>query len=97
MFESHLILRLAIVQNKFQQANTPKINHINNNHINFEVCLHFWGIWPTVRCAKNPLQLHISYVDRPILLLKIVYWPNLESILYLTLTFLTAAMESILT
>ena len=49
MFESHLILRLAIVQNKFQQANTPKINHINNNHIKFEVSLHFLGIWPTVR------------------------------------------------
>ena len=48
MFESHLILRLAIVQNKFQQANTPKINHINNNHIKFEVSLHFFGIWPTV-------------------------------------------------
>ena len=43
MFESHLILRLAIVQNKFQQANTPKINHINNNHIKFEVSLHFGG------------------------------------------------------
>ena len=46
------------------------------------------------RCAKNLLQLHISYVYRPILSLKIVYWPNLESILYFTLTFLTAAMES---
>ena len=47
-------------------------------------------------CAKNSLQLHISYVYRPILSLKIVYWPNLERILYFTLTFLTAAMESIL-
>jgi hypothetical protein len=46
---THLILRLAIVQNKFQQANKTKINHINDNHIKFEVSLHFLGIWPTVR------------------------------------------------
>ena len=37
----HLILRLAIVQNKFQQANRIKINHINDNNLKFEVSLHF--------------------------------------------------------
>jgi hypothetical protein len=26
-----------------------EINHINENHIKFEVSLHFWGIWPSVR------------------------------------------------
>ena len=46
---AHLILRLAIVQNKFQQVSKTEINHINDNHIKFEVSLHFWGIWPTVR------------------------------------------------
>ena len=38
---THLILRFAIVQNKFQQTNKTKINHINDNHIEFEVSLHF--------------------------------------------------------
>ena len=42
------ILRFTIVQNKFQQTNKTKINHINENHIKFEVSLHFWAIWPTV-------------------------------------------------
>ena len=47
---THLILRFTIVQNKFPQTNKTKINHINdNNHIKFEVSLHFLGIWPTVR------------------------------------------------
>ena len=28
------------------------MNHINDNNNKFEVSLHFWGIWPTVRyCA----------------------------------------------
>ena len=45
---AHLILRFAIVQNKFQQTNKNKINHTNDNHIKFEVSLHFGGIWPTV-------------------------------------------------
>ena len=45
---THLILRFAIVQNKFQQSNKTKINHINDNHIKFEVSLHFGSIWPTV-------------------------------------------------
>ena len=36
------------VQNKFQQINKHKINQINDNHIKFEVSLHFLGIWPTV-------------------------------------------------
>ena len=42
------------VQNKFQQTNKNKINHINDNHIKFEVSLHFLGIWPTVRRAPPP-------------------------------------------
>ena len=46
---THLILRFAIVQNKFQQTNKTEINHIIDNHIKFEVSLHFWRIWPTVR------------------------------------------------
>ena len=41
--------KFAIVQNKFEQTNKNKINHINDNHIKFEVSLHFWGIWTTVR------------------------------------------------
>ena len=45
---THLILRFAIVQNRFQQRNKTKINHINDNHIKFDVSLHFGGIWPTV-------------------------------------------------
>ena len=45
---THLILRFAIVQNKFKQTNKTKINHINDNHNKFEVSLHFLGIWPTV-------------------------------------------------
>ena len=44
----HLILRFAIVQIKFQQTNKTKIYHINDNHMKFEVSLHFGGIWPTV-------------------------------------------------
>ena len=36
------------VQNKFQQTNKNKINHISDNHIKFEVSLHFLAIWPTV-------------------------------------------------
>ena len=49
---THLILRFAIVQNKFQQTNKNKINHIIGNHIKFEVSLQFLRIWPTVRHAK---------------------------------------------
>ena len=49
---THLILRFAIVQNKFQQTNKNKINHINDNHIKFEVSLHFGGIWHTV-CQRE--------------------------------------------
>ena len=44
-----MILRFTIVQNKFQQTNKNKTNHINDNHIKFEVSLHFGGIWPAVR------------------------------------------------
>ena len=40
--------KFTIVQNKFQQTNKNKINHFNDNHIKFEVFLHFGGIWPTV-------------------------------------------------
>ena len=46
--QKYWILRFAIVQIKFQQTNKNKINHINDNHINIEVSLHFWGIWPTM-------------------------------------------------
>ena len=53
---THLILRFTIVQNKFQQANKQKINHINDNHINFEVSLHFLGIWPTVRHSGGGIR-----------------------------------------
>ena len=45
---THLILRFTNVQNKFQQTDKTKINHINDNHIKFDVSLHFGGIWPTV-------------------------------------------------
>ena len=48
---THLILRFTIVQNKFKQTNENKINHINDNHIKFEVALHFLGIWPTVHLS----------------------------------------------
>ena len=39
---THLILRFANVQNKIQQTNKAEINHIIENHIKFEVSLHFW-------------------------------------------------------
>ena len=55
---THFILMLAIVQNKFQRANKNKINHINDNYLNFEVSLHFLGIWPTVRRSGSRL---VSY------------------------------------
>ena len=45
---THLILRFANVQNKLRQTNKAKINNINDNHIKFEVSLHFLGIWPTL-------------------------------------------------
>ena len=32
---THLILRFTIVQNKFQQTNKTRINHINDYHIKF--------------------------------------------------------------
>ena len=50
---THVILKFTIVRKKFQQTNKTKINHINDNHIKFEVSLHFWGIWPTVRRASS--------------------------------------------
>ena len=64
---TYLILRFAIVQNKFQQTNKTMINHINDNHIKFEVFLHFGGsgllcaaaaatvarIWPEFRVLKG--------------------------------------------
>ena len=43
-----LILRFAIVQNKFQQTNKTKINHFNDNHIRLEVSLHYCLLWPTM-------------------------------------------------
>ena len=45
---TRLNLKFDIVQNKFQQTKKTKINHINYDHIKFEVSLHFRGIWPTV-------------------------------------------------
>ena len=40
-------------QNNFQQTNKTEINHSIDNHIKFEVSLHFLGIWPTV-CHGTP-------------------------------------------
>ena len=60
---THLILRFAIVQNKFQQTNKTKINPIKNNHIKFEVSLHFWGIWPIVRKASSTRKIKIFFRD----------------------------------
>ena len=60
---THLILRFTIVQNKFQQTNKTKINHINDNHIKFEVSLHFGGIWPTVR-RRQPSNVCIAVLRR---------------------------------
>ena len=63
---THLILRFTILQNKFQQTNKTKINHINDNHIKVEVSLHFLGIWPTVRrryCTRL-LLLAVLCVDK---------------------------------
>ena len=34
---------------KFKKANKTKIIYISDNHIEYEVSLHFWGVWPTVR------------------------------------------------
>ena len=40
------------------------ITHIYENHIKFEVSLHFWQIWPTVgrvnRLHLQPLEIHFS-------------------------------------
>ena len=58
---THLILRFAIVQNKFQQTNKTKIHHINDNHFKFEVSLHFGGIGPTV-CRRRRLVLQTCSV-----------------------------------
>ena len=44
---TYLILRFIIVQSKFQQQQQK--SHMIDNHIKFEVSLHFGGIWPTVR------------------------------------------------
>ena len=40
---THLILRFTIVPNRFWQTNKTKTNHINDNHMKFEVSLHFCG------------------------------------------------------
>ena len=55
---THLILRFTVVQNKFQQTKKTKINHINYDHIKFEVSLHFVGIWPTVWHRINSQRTH---------------------------------------
>ena len=49
---THLILGFAIQQNKLTHKLLlfhAIITHIYDNHIMFEVSLHFWWIWPTVR------------------------------------------------
>ena len=52
--------------NKLLLFNTV-ITHIYDNHIKFEVSLHFWRIWPTLRL--NPLYeiaqvtLHVQNKD----------------------------------
>ena len=67
---TYLILRFPVAQNKFQQTNKNEINHINDNHINFEVSLHFLGIWPTVRQEEgiylpfSPFALFASLLDQ---------------------------------
>ena len=65
---THLILRFANVQNKIQQTNKAEINHIIENHIKFEVSLHFWGIWPTVchRVIYLPKRRIVEGGDRVI-------------------------------
>ena len=55
---THLILRFAILQNKFQQTNKTKINHINDNHIKFEFSLHFLG--DLAYCAPCHLRATLS-------------------------------------
>ena len=45
----------AIVQNKFQLSKKTKINHINGNHIEFEVSLHFGG--SGLLCATHELVI----------------------------------------
>ena len=57
---TYLILRFAIVQNKFQQTIKNKISHINENHIKFEVSLHFLGIWPTVPRDVTKLMFNFA-------------------------------------
>ena len=54
---THLILRFAMYCTKqvSTNKNKNKINHINDNHIKFEVSLHFLGIWPTVRRTRPSL------------------------------------------
>ena len=52
-----------VLENKFQQTNKNKINHINDNHIKFEVSLHFWGIKPTVcRVLKEVAEWSVEQI-----------------------------------
>ena len=37
----------------FNKQKKTKINHISDNHIKFEVSLHFGGIWSTVRHREH--------------------------------------------
>ena len=55
---TNLILRFAIVQNKFQQTNKNKINHNDDKHVKFEVSLHFWG--SGLLCAARVTPKRIS-------------------------------------
>ena len=56
---TNLILRFSIVQNKFQQTNITKINHINDNHMKFEVSLHFGG--DLAYCAPPRFSYDLSH------------------------------------
>ena len=67
MFHSHIWF-----WGLFHQTNKTKVNHINDNHIKFEVSLHFLGIWLTVRRRKMtrnilfPQPLWISRSNIPL-------------------------------
>ena len=68
-FGHNLILRFAIVQNKSQQTNKTTINHVNDNHIKFEVSLHFGG--SGLLCTRGAWHKLIL----AILLHKVVFHP----------------------
>ena len=85
-----------MVQNNFQQTNKNKINHINDNHIEFEfeVSLHFLGIWPTVRHTNSISNINAPCDPSPLLI-----WPwilkllDFLSVLNLIFTVLPAKIQ----